>query len=37
MASIAASARRCSPLLHGVIVECPLATPIIGFWKSASV
>jgi hypothetical protein len=33
-ASTAASARRCRPELHGVIVECPLATPIIGLAKS---
>ena len=30
-ASTAASAKRCSPLLQGVMVECPFATPIIGF------
>lgn len=36
MASMAASARRCRPLLHGVMVEWPLATPIMGFSKSAS-
>ena len=32
----AASARRCSPELHGVIVECAFATPTSGFWKSPS-
>ena len=31
----AASARRCRPELQGVIVEWPLATPIIGLEKSA--
>ncbi|MNL68030.1 hypothetical protein D3C87_1926910 [compost metagenome] len=36
MASIAASAKRCRPLLQGVIVEWPLATPIMGLLKSAS-
>jgi hypothetical protein len=36
MPSTAASASRYSPELHGVMVEWPLATPIIGFWKSAS-
>ena len=34
MPAIAASASFCSPLLHGVIVLCPLAMPIIGFAKS---
>ncbi len=32
----AASARRCRPELQGVIVEWPLATPIIGLPKSPS-
>ncbi len=32
--STAASASLCRPELHGVIVECPLATPIIGLLKS---
>ena len=36
MDSTAASARRCRPALHGVIVEWPLATPIIGLSKSSS-
>ncbi|MNL77944.1 hypothetical protein D3C87_2042310 [compost metagenome] len=36
IASMAASASRCRPLLQGVIVEWPLATPIMGFSKSAS-
>jgi hypothetical protein len=36
-ASTAASASRCRPELHGVIVEWPLATPIIGLSKSRSV
>ena len=35
-ASTAASASRCSPLLHGVMVEWPFATPIIGLPKSVS-
>ena len=35
-ASIAASASFCKPLLQGVTVEWPLATPIIGFVKSPS-
>ena len=34
-ASTAASANRCRPELHGVIVEWPLATPIIGLLKSS--
>ena len=34
MPATAASASFCSPELHGVIVECALATPIIGFLKS---
>ena len=33
----AASASFCRPLLHGVIVLCPLATPTMGLWKSGSV
>ena len=33
----AASARRCRPLLQGVMVLWPLATPIIGLPKSPSV
>ena len=36
MPATAASASFCSPELHGVIVEWPLATPIIGFLKSPS-
>ncbi len=36
IAAIAASASLCKPELHGVIVECPLATPIIGLSKSPS-
>ena len=36
ISSSAASASRCSPELHGVIVECALATPIIGRSKSCS-
>jgi hypothetical protein len=36
-ASTAASASFCSPLLHGVMVLWPLATPIIGLPKSPSV
>ena len=32
----AASASGCRPELHGVMVEWPLATPIIGLPKSAS-
>jgi len=31
----AMSARRCRPLLQGVIVLCPLATPTMGLAKSA--
>ena len=34
IASTAASARRCSPALQGVMVEWALATPIRGFSKS---
>ena len=34
--SMAASASRCSPELHGVIVLWPLAMPIIGLPKSVS-
>ncbi len=37
IASTAASASFCSPALHGVIVEWPFATPIIGLSKSARV
>ena len=33
--SMAASASTCRPELHGVIVEWPLATPIIGLLKSS--
>jgi len=36
-ATMAASARRCRPLLQGVIVLWPLATPIMGLPKSPSV
>ena len=36
MPATAASASRCRPELQGVMVECPLATPIIGFLKSPS-
>ncbi len=36
ISSIAASASLCNPELQGVIVEWPLATPIIGLSKSAS-
>ncbi len=36
ISSIAASASFCSPELQGVIVEWPLATPIIGLSKSSS-
>ena len=35
--STAASASRCRPELHGVMVLWPLATPIIGLPKSVSV
>ena len=34
-AATAASARRCRPALHGVMVEWPLAMPIIGLSKSS--
>ena len=34
-AATAASDRRCRPALHGVMVEWPLATPIIGLSKSS--
>lgn len=34
-ASTAASDRRCRPALQGVMVEWPLAMPIIGLSKSA--
>ena len=34
MPATAASASFCSPLLHGVIVLCPLATPTMGLRKS---
>ena len=34
-AMTAASASFCKPELHGVIVECPFAMPIIGLSKSA--
>jgi dihydroxy-acid dehydratase len=33
--SMAASARRCRPALHGVMVEWPLAMPTIGLSKSS--
>ena len=36
IAATAASASFCRPELHGVIVEWPLATPIIGLSKSSS-
>ena len=36
MPATAASASCCRPELHGVIVEWPLATPIIGLSKSPS-
>ena len=36
IAAIAASASFCSPLLHGVMVLWPLATPTIGFLKSSA-
>ena len=36
MPATAASASFCRPELHGVMVEWPLATPIIGFLKSPS-
>ncbi len=36
MPSTAASASTCRPELHGVIVEWPFATPIIGLRKSLS-
>ena len=36
MAAIAASASFCRPLLQGVMVLGPLATPIIGFLKSSA-
>ena len=36
ISSIAASASFCRPELQGVIVEWPLATPIIGLSKSSS-
>ncbi len=35
MAATAASARRCRPELHGVMVEWPLAMPTIGLSKSS--
>ena len=35
-AATAASASGCNPLLQGVMVEWPLATPTIGFLKSDS-
>ena len=35
MALMAASASGCRPALQGVMVECPLAMPIIGLSKSA--
>ena len=34
MPSMAASANFCRPLLHGVMVLCPLATPTMGLTKS---
>ena len=37
MAATATSASFCSPLLHGVMVLWPLATPIMGLPKSPSV
>ena len=36
IAMMAASTNGCKPLLQGVIVECALATPIIGLEKSDS-
>ena len=36
MPAMAASASFCSPELQGVMVLWPLATPTIGFLKSAS-
>ena len=36
-AAAAASARGCNPALQGVMVECPLAIPIMGLSKSFSV
>ena len=36
-AATAASASFCSPELHGVMVEWPFATPIIGLLKSSFV
>ena len=35
IASMAASANRWRPELHGVMVECPFATPIMGLSKSS--
>jgi hypothetical protein len=32
----AASASGCKPLLQGVIVECPFATPIMGLLMKSS-
>ena len=37
IAATAASASFCRPELHGVMVEWPLATPIIGLLKSSFV
>ena len=37
MSATAASASFCKPELQGVMVLCPLATPIIGLPKSPSV
>jgi len=37
MPSMAASASRCRPELHGVMVLWPLATPTMGLSQSASV
>ena len=36
MPAMAASASFCKPLLQGVMVLCPLATPTMGFLKSPS-
>jgi hypothetical protein len=36
MPAMAASASFCKPLLQGVMVLCPLATPTMGFLKSDS-
>ncbi len=36
ISATAASTSGCRPELHGVMVECALATPIIGLSKSSS-